>query len=227
MVGILFILLIVVSIAFIFVAFYVYRPSPFEQAPITAPYVQPRLYENILSPEEGEYILAVTRENFTDSIILSGANKNIRNSQTVWLYKSDSFIRRIMERICKITSTRLSQVEPMQVVKYEPGGYYNNHHDSCCDNTKECYEFVKRGGQRKYTMLVYLTDTFTGGYTEFPNLNMKFKPPKLSGLLFHPLEEGGSRCHPLALHRGTPVDSGTKYICNIWIREYDIPTLVD
>ena len=37
--------------------------------------------------------------------------------------------------------------------------------------------------------------------------------------MFRPLEEDSNKCHPLALHKGTPVESGVKYVCNIWIRE--------
>jgi len=28
-----------------------------------------------------------------------------------------------------------------------------------------------------------------------------------------------ARCHPKALHAGLPIKSGTKYVCNIWVRE--------
>jgi prolyl 4-hydroxylase len=68
-------------------------------------------------------------------------------------------------------------------------------------------------------MLIYLNDSFEGGETEFPNLKMKLKAPKYGAIMFRPLEKDGNRCHPLALHKGTEITSGEKYICNVWIRE--------
>jgi prolyl 4-hydroxylase len=68
-------------------------------------------------------------------------------------------------------------------------------------------------------MLIYLNDDFTGGSTTFKNLDLDVKPEKFGGVLFRPLEDGGNRCHPLALHRGNPIESGVKYICNVWVRE--------
>ena len=111
--------------------------------------------------------------------------------------------------------------EDLQVVKYRPSGFYNEHHDSCCEKVKGCEEFVKRGGQRIVTMIIYLNDTnsFEGGATKFPILNKEIKPSKSSGILFYPMEKGGNKCHPKALHAGTSVINGEKYIANVWLRE--------
>jgi prolyl 4-hydroxylase len=113
----------------------------------------------------------------------------------------------------------MENAEPLQVVKYEPGGYYNEHHDACCDDDSKCDAFIQNGGQRVLTVLIYLNDSFEGGATEFPELKKMIKPPKYGCVIFHPLADNTNQCHPLALHRGMPVTSGTKYICNVWIRE--------
>ena len=68
-------------------------------------------------------------------------------------------------------------------------------------------------------MVIYLNDDFTGGFTNFPIIKQKYKPPKYGGLLFYPLEKKGEKCHPYAMHEGTDLESGVKYIANVWIRQ--------
>ena len=182
-------------------------------------YTPPKIYPDIISPEEADYIIKTASKEFKNSETLGGYDKSIRQSKTAWLYSSDPVILDILKRVCAITGSPVENCEAMQVVEYSIGGYYNHHHDSCCDPSDKCDTFIKDSGQRVYTMLIYLNDSFEGGETDFPKLKLKLKAPKYSGILFRPLANGTSKCHPLALHAGTPVKSGTKYVCNIWIRE--------
>jgi prolyl 4-hydroxylase len=82
-----------------------------------------------------------------------------------------------------------------------------------------CGDFEDKGGQRVGTLLVYLNDKFQDGETHFPQHNdLKLKAEPGSGIFFKPLGDDG-KCHPKALHAGLPVSSGTKYVCNAWVRE--------
>ena len=182
-------------------------------------YTPPKMYNNFISPQETKHILQLANPLFRESRLVSGFSENIRKSQTAWLSPSDPVIKQIIERVCTITNLPFENCEKMQVVKYEPNGFYNAHYDASCDDKKECVEFEKNGGQRVVTMILYLNDDFTEGYTEFPNLKKQYKPEKYSGLLFYSLEKNGNKCHPLSLHAGMPVKSGTKYIANVWLRE--------
>ena len=182
-------------------------------------YIPPKMYQNFISPQETKHILQLANPLFRESRLVSGFSENIRKSQTAWLSPSDPVIKQIIERVCTITNLPFENCEKMQVVKYEPNGFYNAHYDASCDDKKECVEFEKNGGQRVVTMILYLNDDFTEGYTEFPNLKKQYKPEKYSGLLFYSLEKNGNKCHPLSLHAGMPVKSGTKYIANVWLRE--------
>ena len=188
-------------------------------ASIDTNYTMPVIIENIITPQEAEYILDKTKDSFKDSQIIGGLDTSIRKSQTTWLYKSDPTIYNIIKRICDSYNYPVQNAEPLQVVKYNPGGFYNDHHDSCCDSDNKCTEFVQDGGQRVLTVLIYLNDDFEGGSTEFTEIGKNVKPPRYGGVVFRPLADNTNMCHPLGLHKGTPITSGTKYVCNLWIRE--------
>jgi len=184
-----------------------------------AEYDPPVLYPDFISAEEARYIMTSASPSFSESKVVSGSDTTVRKSQTAWLDKNDPIIAGVIERVCNLTNIPFENAEQLQVVKYEPNGYYNEHHDACCDDRQECIDFEKNGGQRKITMVLYLTDDFAGGATRFPKLNKEYKPAKFSGLMFYPLEKHGNKCHPYALHAGMPVTFGQKYIANVWLRE--------
>ena len=186
---------------------------------IEANYIMPVEYENLISKDEAEYIINNAKNSFKESEIIGGFDKSIRKSKTTWMYKDDPIIYDIIKRVCDLSGKDIENSEPLQVVQYEPGGFYNDHHDACCDDDIKCTEFVENGGQRTLTVLIYLNDSFTGGATRFSTIEKDIKPPKYGGIMFNTLEENSNKCHPLALHKGTPVESGVKYVCNIWIRE--------
>ena len=215
---------LLIKLIIILIIFYIIKKNEIENfleyAKEEDDYIFPTIHENVICEEEAKYIIEKAEVIFKDSETVSGLDTNIRKSQTAWLYVDDIKIKKIIERICKLTNMPLENAEALQIVKYVPGGFYRQHHDSCCDNNNECDEFIKRGGQRSRTMVIYLNDDFTGGFTKFPIIKQKYKPPKYGGLLFHPLEKKGDKCHPYALHEGTDLESGVKYIANVWIRQY-------
>jgi prolyl 4-hydroxylase len=182
-------------------------------------YIYPEKYNNFITDKECDYIIQQATPLFSESKLVSGGTENIRKSETAWLPKTDDVVEKIIRKTCTITNIPFEHAEKLQVVKYQPGGFYSAHYDASCDDLKECVDFEKNGGQRMVTMIIYLNDDYEGGETEFPNLNQKYKLDKGGGLLFYSLEKNGNKCHPLSLHSGTPVISGKKYIANVWLRE--------
>ena len=182
-------------------------------------FIEPQVYPNFITDEECSYILESSKDHFENSDVVSGYDSTIRKSKTCWLRKTDDNIRSIIQRVCDLHQHPIENAEDLQVVKYDPNGYYNEHHDSCCDGTEKCVEFNARGGNRIVTMVLYLNDGFSGGATRFINLKKDIKPDKNSGILFYPMNKKGDKCHRKALHAGMPVTSGQKYIANVWIRE--------
>jgi len=188
-------------------------------------YIYPKVYTDFISKKEAEYIKKNTANKFNESEVL-GSNgktdeivKNIRDSKTAWIEKNDPVVKKIIMRVCSIHNLPFENAEDLQVVKYGKGGYYKEHHDSVYEDDETSKKFLKSGGHRMLTMLIYLNDDFEGGATRFVNLNKDVKPPKYGSILFYPLDKHNRKCHPNALHAGLPLNSGEKIIANVWIRQ--------
>ena len=182
-------------------------------------YTPPEVYKDLITPQEGEYIIKKAQESFISSETLAGMDKNIRNSEQSWINKNDPVVKEIYRRLSEQFNFNVENAESLQVVKYQPGGFYKPHHDACCDDNELCDNFKRRSGQRIMTILIYLNNDFEEGETSFPNLDLKLKPPTYGGVVFYTLNKD-KKCETTALHSGTPVKSGIKYACNIWVREF-------
>ena len=181
----------------------------------------PRVINDVLTRDECRYIMKKADGMFSPSTVVGkdGIDES-RTSETAWISKTDPVAQKIFAKATELTGKPMECCEDLQVVRYKPGTFYRAHHDSCCDDTQACKDFEKRGGQRVATLLVYLNDDFEDGHTHFPDHgDLKLKADPGSAILFKPMGASESKCHPKALHAGLPISSGTKYVCNAWIRE--------
>ena len=89
--------------------------------------------------------------------------------------------------------------EGIQILEYQDSQEYKFHHDCATDPNIQAYE-------RKLSIILYLSDGFDGGKTEF--LHNSFKPPAGSALMFP-----SNWCYP---HAGQPVTSGKKRVAVTW-----------
>jgi prolyl 4-hydroxylase len=135
---------------------------------------------------------------------------NIRKSDTAWLSLNDPVVRRVTERCIAMTDRPLGNCEKLQVLRYREGGFYRPHLDTI------------RGHQNKrmYTFILALNDEYEGGSTAFPNINKIYKLKKGDVLFFDTLDNYEMETSK-ALHSGTKVISGEKWIANLWIHKYD------
>ena len=93
--------------------------------------------------------------------------------------------------------------EPIQVLKYETSEFYRWHYDAATDaNAKEYH--------RAISIVLYLTEDFEGGCTQFPHRTYK---PKAGQALIFP----SNWCFP---HQAQPVTSGTKIAAVTWYSSY-------
>jgi prolyl 4-hydroxylase len=124
------------------------------------------------------------------------------------VFDEDLVVNAINRRIATASKTLASQGEPLQMLRYRPGGEYRAHLDA-----------LPRGdNQRILTFILYLSDRYTGGETNFPRRDLSFRGRTGDAILFGNVTAEG-RPDPLALHAGLPVTRGEKLIVTRWIRE--------
>lgn len=145
-----------------------------------------------------------------------------RNSYNAWCRQrceSNKYIRDVLKRIQEMLQISINHMEPFQILRYEPGQYYNTHHDSSIK-----YDALPCG-QRIFTLFLYLSDVDSGGETSFPLVNVTIRPKKGSALLW----PGVLNNDPFSIdwrtrHEAVPVKTGVKYAANSWIHNYDFRT---
>lgn len=123
------------------------------------------------------------------------------------VYAEDPVVNALNRRIAALSGTRLDQGEPLQLLRYRPGGEYKAHMDA----------LPGEPNQRILTVLVYLSDDYEGGETSFPHTGLSFRGRTGDALLFRNAGPDG-RPDPLSLHCGLPVTRGSKYLASRWIR---------
>ena len=185
-------------------------------------------FEKFLTDEEADRLVEVTSsdkgfgrsEEVTKKINPDGTyerkTSSYRSSSNTWCgtdCEDDPTVRGIIERISNVTGIATVNSEPLQVLKYEVDERYGEHADYIQEQThRPC-------GGRILTLLIYLSDDFTGGETKFRFLReYTVRPKKGMAVLWsnvknsNPLEE-----EERFDHEALPVTSGVKYAANAWI----------
>ena len=131
----------------------------------------------------------------------------------------DKILLHILGKAEKYSGLSQKNIEPIQLVRYEPGQYFKPHYDYLDRKIDMYRENIKRNGQRKYTFFVYLTDVpdGVGGETYFPKLKKHFRGSKGDAIFWNNILPNGEEDNR-TLHSGTELKKGKKYGLNIWVR---------
>jgi len=177
---------------------------------------------NFLTKEECDAIIRISSDRLFDSAVFKREgdtqDATVRISKQCWLMDTDDLIiKNISDRIATRTNTNIRLQEQLQVVKYDPNGFYKPHFDACDSSAEDYCERMNRGmGPRYITFLMYLNDDFDGGETFFPQINKKVVPQLGKAVLFYSVNDNGVLLQK-SLHGGLPVQGGEKWIANKWI----------
>lgn len=188
------------------------------------------LIKNFLTREESDYIIKLGEPHIKKSEVCgkngSRPDKS-RTSMTAHIGKKylqknneDPILIRILKKTNSYCGLPVENIEPIQLVRYEPGQYFKPHYDYLDTNVDMYKENVDKNGQRKYTFFVYLTDVpkDAGGTTYFPKLNKHFSGSKGDAIFWDNMGDNGKEDKRM-LHSGTELKKGKKYGLNIWVRD--------
>ena len=205
--------MLILIVAYIIIQYNTTKLHSYSETPI--------IIRDFIHKKDIEYIKknSIHFEKSTTIIDKDGEEDKNRKSYTCWL-NHDTTIKRIIQKGCKITNSPLENCEKLQVVKYEPGGFYREHYDTSYATDENGLEFVKNGGHRTLTIIITLSNPndYEGGETLFTKLNKKYKLNMGDALLFYNVKPNGEQNY-YSEHGGLPLLSGEKWIANIWIRQ--------
>jgi prolyl 4-hydroxylase len=128
-------------------------------------------------------------------------------------------IEAIERRLAALTNSPYENGEGLQLTRYEEGQFYLPHHDYF-DPTKPGFDkYLAQGGQRVFSVILYLNDGFRAGETEFPVLRFLIPPTKGSALVLANMDLQTDVLDDSTLHGGRAPVGGTKFIATKWIRQ--------
>jgi len=191
------------------------------------------------SPPEGPWVVVIDDflEDFeVDALLEKGGHHferslagdqvtRVRTSKTSWCNvascESDPTIRRVKKRVSNLTGVPLTNSEHIQVLQYEVGDFYREHHDQ---NARPRAPW----GPRLFTFFLYLSDVEEGGGTRFRYLNITVEPKRGRALVWPSVFDDDPDCtrnfgraDQRTTHEALPVTAGRKYAANMWLHQYD------
>ena len=151
----------------------------------------PRLWHlhNVLWPEEMEHLMELGRQDLERSTVVgeqgASVESSVRTSKGTFIGRlADPIVKRIEERISRLTMVPVENGEDIQLLEYELGQEYKRHPDYFDAQYTDSYN----GDQRHVTVLMYLTNVTEGGETIFPHgkwatdeLREKYEAPQERG----------------------------------------------
>ena len=145
-----------------------------------------------------------------------GSNRT--NSAAEFDFAETGFILHLVRaRISVLTGPPTTAMEGSAVLHYAPGQQFFPHYDFL-DTAEPGYaRQVAEYGQRVLTFLIYLSEDFEGGETDFPKFDWRYKGKTGDALFFWNVLPNGQPDRRL-LHAGLPPTTGEKFLFSQWVR---------
>ena len=208
-------------------------PTSFQwfEAPLTRQEQQPRawrldtslaqVYElpALLSQEECEQVIDAINASLQPSTVTRGLSSDRRRtSRTSRLHQNHPELAACLDqRFAALFGVDPRLSEPIQGQRYDPGEYYKEHVDWFSPGNADYATHTGIGGQRTWTVMVYLNAVQRGGETLFRRLGRSFTPVPGMALAWNNLQADGTP-NPFTLHEALPVQAGHKWVITKWFR---------
>jgi prolyl 4-hydroxylase len=172
-------------------------------------------FERLFSGEECAWLASAAEAMLEPAVVIDPATgRQVRDPVRVcdsvgftWPLENPA-VHALNRRLAAASGTDVGQGEPLQILRYRPGGEYRPHFDAIPGFTN----------QRAMTFLVWLNDGYEGGETHFPTPGLRLKGRTGDAILFRNSGADGRR-DPASGHSGLPVAAGEKRIASRWIRQ--------
>lgn len=188
------------------------------------------LLENFVTAEEADRMVEIgIQQGYERSADVGkekpdGSHESLvsesRTSHNTWCQEDscykDPLVAGVIQRISNVTKTEEKHSEYLQLLQYEPGQYYRQHHDYIPHHQDmPC-------GVRIMTLFIYLNDVEEGGGTGFPYYDIEITPKKGYAVLWPSvLDAEPEKKDGRTEHEALPVIKGMKYGANAWIHSRD------
>jgi prolyl 4-hydroxylase len=143
---------------------------------------------------------------------LKNTKSNNRTSYSCMLRSTETtMVAHVEHRLAALANLDVTYLERLNMVRYFPGQYFNEHHD---------------GNFRPKTVFVYLNDLEDeeGGETMFTNIGVQIRPRKGCAVMWSNLGPDGKEDLRM-IHRGVAPLTGVKYGVNCFFNDRPIRDL--
>mmetsp|Transcript_21779 Transcript_21779/g.34969 ORF Transcript_21779/g.34969 Transcript_21779/m.34969 type:complete len:364 (-) Transcript_21779:177-1268(-) len=200
-----------------------YEPTVYSREPWVV------VLKNVYTDEECDRLVKIGGRTFRRSVdagAMQGDDaqfqeivSDARTSQTAWCVNGcweDPVINGIAQKAENITLIPKENSEYFQVLKYEVGQYYVQHHDYIRGHLDLPI------GPRVYTYFIYLNTPEKGGGTKFNKLGFTIPATKGSVAIWPSvLDKDPYKKEWRTNHEAVPVEEGVKYGANMWLHMYN------
>jgi prolyl 4-hydroxylase len=179
--------------------------------------------KKFLSNEECTHLINLARTKLVKSSVVDyatgdGIITDYRSSSAAFFNNGfDDIISSIEDRISSMIKMPIDNSEGIQILKYGSGEEYKQHYDWFDPMFKSSLKSLSRGGQRTFTVSMYLNNVDDGGELLFSKLGIKISPQTGLAILFRNSINGIIDRN--MMHASLPVKSGEKWAATKWFRE--------
>lgn len=180
------------------------------------------VFRAFASPAECDWIIERLRGDLERAKVYRGAADAIvaetrTNSEAGFMIRSaDLPMCLIRNRIAAALRVAPEFCEVTKLLHYSPGQTFKLHSDYLDPEIPAMREEIMRRGQRFATFLLYLSDDYEGGETDFPRADFRFKGAKGDALVFFNVDDSGAP-EPSSFHAGLPPTRGEKWVLSQWV----------
>lgn len=179
--------------------------------------------EDFLTLAEAQHLMSLAEPRWRESTVGRGyaqdimkdaefknqASKNRTSYSAELDCAMDDIVLAVEERVAAASGFPRAHVERLNLVRYSPGQYFNEHHD---------------GGFRPKTVFIYLNDLeegCEGGETYFPYLGLRILPKAGAALVWPNVTPDGELDLNMR-HAGVAPSKGVKYAVNAFVNQSPI-----